>query len=122
MKITSELRTELFTALNASAILNNNILWSAQPKDVSSFPCLIYTFLNDIGSYVFGTGLTSEEIVFQIDIITEPSDKTNMDLIVTTLKSVMFGIGYRNIGIAAETLDEDIQKLIKPTRWERINV
>ena len=122
MKTQAQLRTELYSALYNDTTLPNEIFWIGKPTITSTFPCIIYTFLDDIGGYAFGDGLVTEDITVQLDVYVDVSDKTNMDIIIQKLKSVMYGIGYRNIGMPIEFLEADIDKILRPTRWEKYNV
>ena len=122
MKTQAQLRTELYSALYANTTLPNNIYWIGKPTITSTFPCIIYTFLDDIGGYAFSDGLVSEDVTVQLDVYVDLGDQANMDIIVNELKSVMYTIGYRNIGQSVEFLEADIQKIMRPTRWEKWNV
>lgn len=122
MKTQAQLRTELYNALYNDTDITNNIFWLGKPTSTSSFPCVIYSFMSNIGNYAFQGWLTSEEIIIQLDVYTEPSDKTNMDLTINKLNSIMQSINYRNVGMSAEIFLEDIQKIVRSTRWEKYNV
>lgn len=118
----AQIRTELYNALYNDTVLPNNIFWIGKPTATSDYPCIVYQFMSAIGGYAFQDGLNSEEIIIQLDIYTDTDDKTNMDTIMNQLDIAMGNIGYRNIAKTIETFLEDIQKIVRPTRWAKWNV
>jgi hypothetical protein len=122
MNTQAQLRTELYSALYDNVTLPNEIYWIGKPTLTSAFPCIIYTILDTTGGYAFQDGLVSEDFTVQLDVYVDLGDQTNMDIIVQKLKDVMFAIGYRNIGQPVEFIESDINKIMRVTRWEKINV
>ena len=122
MKTQAQLRTELYNALYNDTVITNNIFWIGRPTASSSFPCIIYSFLDTTGAYAFTEWLTSEKVIIQLDVYTGTKDKTSMDTTINRLNTIMGGLGYRNIGAVAEFFLEDIRKIVRPTRWEKWNV
>jgi len=122
MKTQAQLRAELYNSLKDDITLPDEIFWVGKPTVTDTFPCIIYLMLNTLGGYAFQDGLVSEDFTVQLDVYTDVSDGTNMDIIINRLNTVMESICYRNIGMPSEMFDADINKIVRPTRWEKINV
>lgn len=121
MQTQSQLRAAVYTGLYNNTTLTNNIFWLGRPTVSNSFPCIVYSIIDSLGDYSF-CGKQSEVVQFQIDLYTDPQDVATMDTQIETIKTVMEGLGYRNIGTPAEFLDAEIAKVIRASRWEIINV
>lgn len=122
-----QLRTEVYNALIADTALTNiigtRLFWLSRPTSEDTYPLLIYKIFDSPADYAFGLiPAISEEFTFQIDVYTDPNDITNMDTIIERIKVIMTTIGYRNTSSPIEFLESTINKIIRPTRWERINV
>jgi len=77
------------------------------------------------GEYSFdptGVNRVADNIIFQTDVYIVSGDITTMDGIVEQLKVVLNGLGYRNINSPIEFVEADINKVVRPLRWERYNV
>lgn len=122
MKTQAQLRAELYNALKDDTTLPDEIFWIGKPTATDTFPCIIYSILNTVGGYAFQDGLVSEDFTVQLDVYTDVGADANMDTIVNRLNTVMESIHYRNIGGSIEFMDADINKIVRPTRWEKINV
>ena len=129
MQTISQLRAEVYNAINndstLTSLIGDRIYWLSRPTVKNVFPLISYSFFDTLGIYTFdstGVNRSADDIIFQTDIYTDPSDITSMDAIVERIKAVMNTIGYRNINSPIEFLETDINKIIRPMRWERFNV
>ena len=121
MKTETELRTEVFNALDGNVNIPA-VFWKANPPSNATYPSVWYSRLETIGDYVFTTHLNSETIQFQVDVRTDPNDITNMDLLVQEVKDTMHTLNYFNINSPNELFDSEINKNVRVTRWEIQNV
>lgn len=129
MQTQNQLRTTVYDALLADTPLTNiigtRLNWIARPTAQDTYPLLVYKVFDTVGAYSFGDSALntiSEDFTIQIDAYTDPSDITNMDTIIERLKIVMVGLCFRNISSPVEFLETDINKIVRSTRWEIINV
>jgi hypothetical protein len=121
----SQLRAEIYNALIADSTLPDRIYWIARPTINNTFPLLIYSILDVDTGYFFNDGNIergSEAFVVQIDLYVSTTDVTSMDSHIEAIKTVMEGLNYRKIDSGMEFYETDIDKLVRPTRWERYNV
>jgi len=122
MKTQAQIKAEIYNALYADTTLPNNIYWTSQAKLIS-FPCLVYELIAGGADYVFNTGVrNSENIAIQIDIYTDAGQMASMDTIKNQLHTVMEGLYYQNIDNGQEFGDEETGKVVRPTRWVKVNV
>lgn len=124
MKTQNQLRAEIYNALYANSTLPNDIYWIARPTVINS-PIIVYNVLDTTGAYVYGSGAivrSSEDFTVQVDIYVSPEEVNLMDSYMEAVKTVMETINYRNLGSPVEFFETDINKVVRPTRWERLNV
>ena len=121
MKTQSQLRAAIYNALYNDTTLTNNIYWIGRPTVSNAFPCIVYSMIDTVGGYSF-EGRASELVQFQIDLYVDPSSAAVMDAQHEKIKTLMEGLNYRLMSSPAEFLDADINKVIRITRWEFINV
>lgn len=121
MKTQSQLRSTVYNALLNSTAITNNIYWLSRPTVSNQFPCITYGVLDTTGSYAF-CGKQSELFQIQIDLYCDPSEITAMDTQFEGIKTAMEGAGYRLISSPAEFLEADINKIVRASRWEVVNV
>jgi len=119
MKTETELRTEVYNALKVNV---TNVYWKGNPPVNPSYPSAWYSKLDNVGGYVFGTHLNSEEIQFQVEIITNVDDITGMDSTLEDVKTSMHSIKYRLFSAPNETFQTEDNKNSRITRWEIQNV
>jgi len=127
METQGQLRARIYNALLADSalttIIDDRLYWIGKPVTTDTFPLLNYSILDTSGGYVFGQkSANSEDYSIQIDVYTDPSDITNMDAIIARIKAVMTTECFREISSSIEFLEPDINKIIRPMRWETINV
>lgn len=125
MKTLNQLKSEIYSAITGDATIAGHIgtrlYWIGKISGKSKFPLITYKAFDDIGLYAFDD-YEGSNVVFQIDTYTSPSDVATMDGIIERLKTVMHAINYRLINSPIEFHDKDIDKIIRPTRWEKYNV
>lgn len=121
-----QITAELYNALTGDATLTNligdRLYWIARPTKDNTFPLIVYSKVDNIAGYAFGGSLQSDEGVVQLDVYTDPSEVNQMDDIVQAIKPIMQGLCYRNTSTPPQFLEADINKIVRPIRWERINV
>jgi len=125
----SEIRELIYNALTSdtelTSIISDRIFWLGSEPINNDFPRLTYFIYDTVAGYSFadgGLGRTSEEYGVQINVYTDPSDIANMDAIVERIKAIMTNLCFRNTSTPVEFLDTDINKVVRPTRWEYTNV
>lgn len=106
------------------AIIGDRLYWIAKPTETDTFPLITYTIFDTTGSYVFDNfvSASNETYTIQFNIYAGPSDLVNMDAIYERLKAVLVPLCFRNITTPQEFLEESINKVIRPVRFEYINV
>lgn len=127
METQGQIRARIYNALLAdtalATIISDRLYWVGKPTITDTFPLLNYSILDTSGGYVFGqNSANSEDYSIQIDVYTEPSDVTNMDAIIARIKAVMTTQCFREASSPIEFLESDINKIVRPMRWEAINV
>lgn len=125
MMTEKELRQEIEAALNASTelltLIPGGVNWLGN-EEASGFPKIVLTKIDTEGVYIFGLAETSQDVTFQIDIISKSGRPYLMDDIVELTRGIMIQLCYRNIPSGAEEFDETTQKVTRSMRWERYNV
>jgi hypothetical protein len=117
MKTETQLRSEIYGAISTVCTTG----WLSKPTVTSSFPYATYQLLDSDSMYSFGVSRSAETRTFQIDLYVNPSAIVDADNKLELIKTAMENIDYRQIGSNAEFLDSELNKIIKVTRWERIN-
>lgn len=124
-----EIKDLVVDALSADTDLTNliadRLYWIGSQEMSNVFPRVVYTVFDTIGEYSFGDSAlvaTSEDYTFQINVYADSTDSVVMDDIIARIKVVMVGLCFRNTSSPGEFQDEDITKIVRPTRWEYINV
>lgn len=108
-----------------TALVGTRIDWLARPVVENTFPRIVYTVFDTSGNYSFGNSAlvtSSEDYTFQLDVYSDPNDSVVMDDIITRIKAVMVNLCFRNTSSPGEFLEEDINKIVRSTRWDYINV
>ena len=122
MNTQAQIKAEIYNALKADTTLPDAIYWTSQ-ANMTTFPCLVYELIAGGADYVFSTSTkNSENIAIQIDIYTDAGAMASMDTIKAQLHTVMEGINYQNIDNGQEFGDEETGKVVRPTRWVRVDV
>lgn len=129
MNTIKQIRTEFYNAINNDAtltsLISSRIYWINKITVSNTFPLITYQYFDTNGEYAFsdtGVDRVADNIIFQTDIYVDPQEVDQMDEIVEQMKVVLNAIGYRNINSPITFLDSDINKNIRPMRWERFNV
>ena len=127
MHTQAQLRATVYNALIGDTaltdIIGDRLYTIAKPTISEAFPLITYSFFDTSAEYAFGgSSARSEDIIFQINAYTDPGKISQMDAIIERIKAVMTGINYRNISSPITFLEEDIDKIVRPVRWEIINV
>lgn len=108
-----------------TALVGQRIDWIGNTTEADIFPKIEYTVFDTDGSYAFGDSkleAVSEDYTFQLNIYADPNSSAVMDDIVERVKAVMVDLCFRNSLSPGEFLDDDINKVVRPMRWEYINV
>jgi len=121
MKTQSQLKAAIYNALYDDTILTNNIYWLGRPTVSNAFPLITYSSVDTFADYNF-CGKSSEVVQFQLDLYVDPSAMAVMDTQYEQIKIVMEALDYRLMSSPAEFLEETLNKIIRVTRWEIINV
>ena len=119
MKTRGELRTEFYNALNTALSGTADVYWLGN-ETKKPYPQVVYKFFDQSGEYSQGKVLSAETIIFQVDIYVDNS--SDMDAIYELIKGALVPLCYRNINGPIEFIDESTTKIIRPIRWEKINV
>jgi len=127
MQTQAQLRAEVYNALIANSTLNTllsgRVYWSSRPTVDNTFPLIVYRIFDSPSDYAFGnSSAISEEYTFQIDLYTSPSEISEMDTGIEGIKEAMETLCYRRTSSSIEFLEADIDMIVRPVRWERINV
>lgn len=118
MKTETQLRAELYNALSSICTVG----WLSKPSLTSSFPYVVHKLLDSNSEYSFGVVRSAEDRAFQIDLYVDPGKIVDGDNKLDAVKTAMENIDYRQVGSNAEFVDNELNKIIKVTRWERYNV
>lgn len=121
MNTQTQLRATVYNALKNSSTVTDNIYWLSRPTVKNDFPCIVYYVLDSFGQYNF-CGKSSEVVQMQIDLYIDPKKISTMDTQYEAIKTAMESINYRLISSPAEFVEEDINKIVRCSRWEIINV
>ena len=125
MKTLAELKAEVYNAIaNDSTMqnyINGRLYWIGKISGKSTFPLITYMVMDESGIYSFES-VSAEETTFQLNVYTDTTDIESMDNIIDRIKTLMHSIGYRLINAPIEFLDSDINKIVRPLRWEKFNV
>ena len=129
MQTLTQVREEFYNAIiNESTIIAimpaDRLDWKDPSRD-DAFPLMTYKYFDTNGVYTFGSPTVqvervADDIIFQVDIFTDDIDE--MDGLFEGLKVALNKIGYRNINAPVEFFDQSVNKMTRPTRWERSNV
>ena len=129
MQTIKQIRTEFYnTIINDVALQNlidDRLYWINRVATNNIFPLITYKFFETNGMYTFdptGVNRVGDDVIIQTDIYVEPGEIEQMDDIVEALKVALNAIGYRNINAPIEFFEADINKNVRPMRWERFNV
>ena len=129
MKTIKQVRAEFYNALisdtDLTDLVDDRIYWLNRPTVKNTFPMITYQYFDTVGEYTLGgTGVNRsvDDITFQTNIYVDKSDIDAMHDIMECLKTVLNGIGYRNINSPITFFEVDIDKNVKPMRWEGFNV
>ena len=129
MQTQAQIKAQIYNALYADTTLPNEIYWTSQANFVS-FPCLTYEMLGGESEYAFGGSTivrSSENTLIQINIYTDTGAMASMDTLHNQVKTVMEALNYMCIDSGQE-FDGSTQgeqtagKIVRPTRWARVNV
>lgn len=118
MKTETQLRAEFYNAISSIV----PVYWLSKPSLTSVFPHAVYQVLDSSGMYAFGISRSAEERAFQLDVYADTDDVVNLDNKIDSIKTALENINYRQVGSQAEFLDSEINKVVRVTRWERLNV
>lgn len=121
MKTHTELKAEVYNALKNDSLLIDNILWINAPTVKNKFPLIVYRIIDAVPDYNF-CGRSSEMVQFQVDIYGNHGEMAWLDGQHERVVSVMEGLNYRMIGGSPEFIVEELNKVVKVSRWETINV
>lgn len=128
MKTVNQVKAEVYNAILANStitgIMGVRLYWLSTITSSYAFPLMVYKFFDTVGSYSFdpvGVKHEADKNTFQIDIYTDPTEMGQMDTLYEALKTTMNAIGYRNINAPIEFIEATINKVIRPTRWEKHN-
>ena len=81
-----------------------------------------YNLVTGPSTYVLSNNSAEfDDYMFQIDIYTDPSKASEMDAIVARVKTVMESLSFMSMSGGNEFLEPDINKVVRPTRWEITN-
>jgi hypothetical protein len=129
MQTLAQMKAEIYNALTNDSTMEgyvgSRVYWLGKVSGKSTFPLIDYKAFDEIGTYSFGgSGISYDgsEATFQIDVYTGPDDVATMDNIIERLKTLMHGLGYRLINSPIEFVDAEVNKIVRPTRWEKWNV
>ncbi len=129
MQTQAQLRATVYNALLGDTALVTIIgdrlytLGKNTLSEATDFPLITFSFFDTSAEYAFGgSSARSEDIIFQLNVYTDPGKINQMDAIIERIKAAMTSINYRNISRPIRFLEEDIDKIVRPVRWEIINV
>lgn len=118
-----QIKEEVFNALDTNANLTALIPGGLQQvgvKKASGFPQLVYNFFDDTGGYSFQTVKSFDTITIQTEVYADsPND---IDKILDQVEITMTALCYRKIASPETMVDTDIDKNVRPVRWEKIYV
>ena len=121
MSVMSTVYNAVTTDATMITLIGDRMYWK-NPTLSDTFPLLQYFTADESGNYSFGgAGVIqeAEDVTIQINIYVDSI--LNMDAIKTRLKTVMNGLGFRQIQ-GAETFDTALSKQVRATRWVLVNV
>ena len=121
MRTQSQLKAEIYNTLLNDTILTNDIYWLGRPTVSNAFPLITYSSIDSYAQYSF-EARASEVVQFQLDLYVDTSAMAVMDAQYEQIKIVMEGLDYRLMSSPAEFLETTLNKIIRVTRWEIINV
>lgn len=113
-------RSDVYTALQAAGA--TDIRWISQPEKTDTFPVVIYSFFDQSGVYAMaGDGIenVSDEITVQVDIYVDSDDPVTLDDLYVDIQAAMEDINYRLINSPTEIRVDDINKIVRPMRFEK---
>ena len=129
MKTLKQVRAEFYNALtndtDLTALVGNRVYWLNRPTVENTFPMITYQYFDTVGEYTFnptGVNRAADDIIFQTNIYVNVDDIDGMHDIMERLKVILNGLGYMNINSPITFFEEDINKNVKPMRWESFNV
>ena len=121
MKSHTTLKAEIYNALKNDSTLIDNILWINSPTTQDKFPLIVYRIIDAVSDYNF-CGKSSELFQVQIDIYSDSGKMGFLDGQYDRVVAVMEGLKYRQIGGSPEIIVEELNKVVKVSRWETVVV
>ena len=117
MKTENQLTEEIYNVLNAIT----NTFWISRPTSGQSMPFIVYKALNTEGMYSFGINREAEDRTYQIELYISPSEVVSACTLTDSIKTAMESLDYRLIPSQGDFLETEINKVVKITRWEKMN-
>jgi len=126
----NQMRAKVYNAitndLTLTGLIDDRLYWIQKPTETDVYPLITYKFVDTIPDYSFGgpgINAQSEEYTVQLDVYTGSNDIVVMDNICEQLKVVMSAECMRLINSNVEFAPDGLQdKIVRPQRWEYINV
>lgn len=128
MKTTTQLTTEFYNALTSDVdlqnLINDRLYWISRVTIDNTFPLVTYQYIDAVGAYIMNDAVfaSHDEVTVQFNVYVDPQDVSTMFEICDKIVSVMEGLKWRKLTTPPTFLEDNINKNVRPIRFEVLNV